>query len=164
MFSNCIFVIVIVVLHIYRTIWKKRENNIYRETIICFVLRKINFNPFRPVETCRNTFQSVQICWNTFPGFPPFPSLPLLPPPPFPLSLGGGGRGRGGGWATPTTAPPPDFNKKLSKFSHSFFSLCNLPTLKVSLSPQLKTTKLMATSQQNSLWHTEMIWNLKAPP
>ena len=96
---------------------KKRENNIYHETIICFVLRKINafqlccyyrknrqhtsplvirsdllkhvqtcwntfqsvqINPFKPVETRWNTFQSVQICRNTFTPvetrFPPSPS------------------------------------------------------------------------------------------
>jgi hypothetical protein len=76
MFSNCIFVIVIVV-HIYRTIWKKTWNNIYHETIICFVLRKINAfqlccyyrkkkqtaycNPFRSVQTRLNLSKHVSI-------------------------------------------------------------------------------------------------------
>ena len=109
MFSNCIFVIVIVVVHIYRTNWKKRpswnNNMLCIKKNKCFVLRKINafqlccyyrknrqhtsplvirsdllkhvqtcwntfqsvqINPFKPVETRWNTFQSVQICRNTF--------------------------------------------------------------------------------------------------
>ena len=116
--------------------------------------------PFKPVE---NTFKPVETRYNPFKRVspPPPPSPPPTPSPfsPFFFFGGGEGAGEGGGGgreATTTTAPPPDFNKKLSKFSHSFFSLlCNLPTLKVSLSPQLKTTKLMLlASQQNSLWHT----------
>ena len=133
-----------------------------------------------PVWTCRNTFKPVETRSDLLKHVSRSPPSPSIPSPSSPFSPffwgGGGGRegegggregehyhgppGRGGGRSPP---PSPDFNKKLSKFSHSFFSLCNLPTLKVSLSPQLKTTKLMAASQQNSLWHTEMIWNLKAP-
>jgi hypothetical protein len=65
----------------------------------CFVLRKINFNPFRPVETCRNTFQSVQIC-----PVSRLPPLPLLHPPSSPFStffLGG----REGGKPPPPKPP-----------------------------------------------------------
>ena len=125
--------------------------------------------------------------------------LPLLPPffpPNFPIFFfwGGGGRGRGGrgrggeplhrphrrgGDEVPPPSPSGFYKKTFLRrliykhftfFSHSLFSLCNLPTLKVSLSPQLKTTKkkkLMVSSQQNSfihsLWHTSMKFK-KTPP
>ena len=103
----------------------------------------------------KNKFQSVQTCWNLSKHVsirsdllkhvsrsPPFPSLPLLPPPPFPLSffLGGGkGRGRegeGGGEATTTKTPrkggdevppppPQDFNNNNKKQnSLTLSSLC----------------------------------------
>ena len=117
----------------------------------CFVLRKINFNPFRPVETCRNTFQSVQICWNTFPGLPPSPPSPSYPLPLFPFlffwGVGGGGRvggkppppktpGRGGDEVPPP--PPQDFNNNNKKQnSLTLSSLCCVIypyPLKVSLS------------------------------
>ena len=109
----------------------------------CFVLRKINFNPFRPVETCRNTFQSVQICWNTFPGLPPSPPSPFSIPPPPPFFFLGGGRGREGGKPPPpkppgrgggrSPPPPPDFNNNNKKqnsrtlSSSNLQNLCNLP-------------------------------------
>ena len=137
------------------------------------------------VWTCRNTFQSVQICPDPFPGFPPSPfSIP--PPPPFPLSFFfGGGEGEGGAAPTTTTknprkgvggrSPPSPHRILTTKSNQNSQNLCNLlqnlcnnlPTLEVSLSPQLqKLHKLMLSSHSfiHSLWHTEMIWNLKKPP
>ena len=146
----------------------------------CFVLRKINFNPFRPVETCRNTFQSVQICPDPFPGLPPSPPSPSYPLPLFPFLFGGKGRGREGGKPPPPKPPgrgggdevppppPQDFKQQQqkTKFSHSFFSLlCNLPTLEVSLSVHCcccsKLHKHLwrrrpLNKKQNSLWHTSI--------
>ena len=125
------------------------------------------YNPFRPVETRSDLLKHVQTCWNTFPGLPPSPPSPSYPLPLFPFLWGGKGRGEGRGeGATTTTAPrkgggtksppPPDFNKKLSNFSHSFFSLlCNLPTLEVSLS--VHSSKLLnfwRPLNKTSLWHT----------
>jgi hypothetical protein len=109
------------------------------------------FNPFRltrlnlskHVQTCWNTLQSVQTRFPSLPSSIP-PSPPSSPFSPF-FFFGGGGAG-GGGWATTTTPPPPpDFNNKKTIKILSLFllqNLCNLPTLKVSLSPLLllKTT------------------------
>ena len=130
--------------------------------------------------------EHVQTCWNTFRPVETtrFQASPLLPLPlplfPFLFFWGGGGRGRvgshhhhrppeGGGGRSPPplrilTTTKNFFLSKYSNLQH----LCNLPTLEVSLSPLLlKTTKLMKNvlnKKQNSLWHTEMIWNLKSPP
>ena len=108
------------------------------------------------VWTCRNTFQSVQTCWNLSKHVSirsdlsrpvsRLPPLPLLHPPSSPFSpffLGGGGRGREGGGALPwpprkgeggdeVPPPPPDFKQKTIKILALFLlqnlqNLCNLP-------------------------------------
>ena len=113
----------------------------------------------------KNKFQSVQTCWNLSKHVsirsdllkhvsrsPPFPSLPLLPPPPFPLSFWEGGRGgshhhqnppEGGGTKSP---PPPDFNNNNKKQnSLTLSSLCCVIypyPLEVSLSVHCCCSKL----------------------
>ena len=108
------------------------------------------------VWTCRNTFQSVQTCWNLSkhvsirsdllkhvsrspPPSPPSPSYPLFP---FLWGGGGGGGGReGGGKPSPSPAPgwgrggtkspppsPPDFKQKTIKIL-ALFLLQNLQNL-----------------------------------
>jgi hypothetical protein len=136
----------------------------------------------KPVETRFNPFRSVQTRFQASP--PPPPPSPLLPLFPF---LFGRGEGEGGGRGSTTMAPPEGggggrsppplriLNKKLSKFSHSFFfkifKICVIYPypLKVSLSvhccccsklhkhlwrrcPLNKKTKFI-----HSLWHTEMM-------
>ena len=131
-------------------------------------------DPFEPVETRSDLLKHVQTCWNTFRPVEtrfqasPLPLPPPPPPPPFPLSFGGegegGGRGREGGETIAIIGPPEEggtkspplriLTTKKKLFSLSLSSLCVIYPRGFSLSPQLKTTKLMVSSQQNSLWHT----------
>ena len=133
-------------------------------------------DPFEPVETRSDLLKHVQTCWNTFRPVEtrfqasplPLHPLPLLPLPLFPFLWGGGGRGRegeggGGRGGNTITGPrrgggrsPPPLRILTKNYQNSLTlsSLCVIYPRGFSLSPQLKTTKLMAASQQNSLWHT----------
>jgi hypothetical protein len=146
------------------------------------------WDPFEPVETRSDLLKHVQTCWNTFrpvettrfqasPPPPPSP-LPLLPLPLFPFLFGGGeGGGRGregeGGGALPwpprsgggRSPPPLRILQKL--FSLSLSSLCVIYTRGFSQSTAQNYINLcypLIHSFIHSLWHTEMIWNLKKPP
>ena len=98
----------------------------------------------------------------------PSPSSPS--PSPFSPFFGGGrggGRGREGEGGKPPpppppgrggdeVPPPPDFTKTFFYQNLQIFKICVIYPRGFSLSPQLKTTKLMVSSQQNSLWHTSI--------
>jgi hypothetical protein len=139
---------------------KNRQHTVIRSDLLKHVqtcrntFQSVQINPFKPVETRYNPFKHVS---------PPSPSSippsPLFgggegegegvgeggdePPPPPPKTPG---RGRGG---TKSPPPPPDFNnKKTIKILALFLlqNLCNLPTLKVSLSPPLLLLLLLKTT------------------
>jgi hypothetical protein len=149
------------------------------------------WDPFEPVETRSDLLKHVQTCWNTFrpvettrfqasPPPPPSP-LPLLPLPLFPFLLGGKGRGEGGGgrgregehYHGPpeeggTKSPPLRIlTTKKKLFSLSLSSLCVIYPRGFSQSTAQNYINLcypLIHSFIHSLWHTEMIWNLKKPP
>ena len=144
----------------------------------------IKKNKFQSVQTCWNLSKHVSIRSNLSRPVSRLPPLPLLHPPSSPFStffLGGreGGRGgshhhqnppEGGGTKSP---PPPDFNNNNKKQnSLTLSSLCCVIypyPLEVSLSVHCCCSKLhkhlwrRPLNKIHSLWHTEMIWNLKAP-
>jgi hypothetical protein len=142
-------------------------------------------DPFEPVETRSDLLKHVQTCWNTFRPVEtrfqasPLPLPPPPPPPPFPLSFGGegegGGRGREGEgehYHGPpeeggTKSPPLRIlTTKKKLFSLSLSSLCVIYPRGFSQSTAQNYINLwcpLIHSFIHSLWHTEMIWNLKAP-